>query len=309
MQKDSLLATKLYIPPLRPGLISRLRLLERLNAGLVRKLTLVSAPAGFGKTTLASEWAHGVGAHEAGARHAAPLQVAWLSLDEGDNDPARFLAYVIAALRTIEANIGKGVLSALLSPQPPPAEAVLTSLINEITDLPDKVILVLDDYHLIETQPIHDAFTFLLKHLPPPPGGLHLVVATREDPHLPLARLRARGPLTELRASDLRFSSSEVAEFLNQVMGLDLSAEEIAALEARRHEPNGSLASADMAGTRPARCCVSMAGRTQPGSRRRTRFSARYRVCRIDRVCRASPNLDRSRAVGGGNDTFAALAR
>ncbi len=160
------------------------------------------------------------------------LAMAWLSLDEGDNDPARFLTYLIAALpdEGTETSIGKGALSMLQSPQPPPAEAVLTSLINEIAAIPDRIILVLDDYHLIEAQPIHDALTFLLEHLPP---QMHLVIATREDPHLPLARLRARGQLTELRAADLRFTSSEAAEFLNQVMGLDLSAEDIAALETR----------------------------------------------------------------------------
>jgi LuxR family maltose regulon positive regulatory protein len=193
-----------------------------LNAGLIhrRKLTLISAPAGFGKTTLVSEWVAG-----------SERPVAWVSLDEGDNDPARFLAYIIAALRSIEANIGKGVSSALQSPQPPPIEAILTTLINEIAAVPDRVVLVFDDYHLIEAPPIHDALTFLLTHLPP---QMHLVIATRDDPILlPLARLRARGQLTELRATDLRFTYSEAAEFLNQVMGLDLSVEDIAALETR----------------------------------------------------------------------------
>jgi LuxR family maltose regulon positive regulatory protein len=158
------------------------------------------------------------------------IKLAWLSLDEGDNDPVRFLAYFVAALQTIEANIGKGALSALQSPQPPPTEAVLTSLLNEITALPDRIVLVLDDYHLIESQPIHDALTFLLEHLP---LQMHLVIATRDDPLLPLARLRARGQLTELRATDLRFTSTEAVEFLNQVMGLDLSVEDITALETR----------------------------------------------------------------------------
>ncbi|MFC2031660.1 AAA family ATPase, partial [Chloroflexota bacterium] len=240
MQQHALLATKLYIPPVRPGLVSRPRLIERLNAGLTmrgafsRALTLVSAPAGFGKTTLVSEWAQAMD----GAT--PPIDIAWLSLDEGDNDPARFLAYMIAALRTIEARqgsaaqqepaglIGQGALSALQSPQPPPAEAIMTSLINEIAALPDRIILVLDDYHLIEAQPIHDSLAFLLGNLPP---RMHLVIASREDPLLPLARLRARGQLIELRASDLRFTSSEAAEYLNQVMGLDLSAEDISALE------------------------------------------------------------------------------
>jgi LuxR family maltose regulon positive regulatory protein len=159
-----------------------------------------------------------------------PSKVAWLSLDENDNDPARFLAYFIAALQTIEANIGQGAFGMLQAPQAPAIEAVLTSLINDIVAIPDRVILTLDDYHLIESLPVHDALTFFLENLP---AQLHLVIATREDPHLPLARLRARGQLTELRGADLRFSSTEAAEFLNQVMDLDLSVDDIAALETR----------------------------------------------------------------------------
>ena len=219
-----LLRTKLYIPPVRPEIVSRPRLIERLNEGLHRRLTLISAPAGFGKTTLLSEWIHCRGAVT------APLQVAWLSLDEGDNDPTRFLAYFVAAIQTIHQDIGQSVIAALQSSQPLPIQAILTTLINEIAAIPDRLVLVLDEYHLIEAQPIHQALTFLLEHLPP---QMHLVIATREDPHLPLARLRARGQLTELRATDLRFISSEAAEFLNQVMGLDLSADDIAALETR----------------------------------------------------------------------------
>ena len=156
--------------------------------------------------------------------------VAWLSLDEGDNDPTRFLTYLVAALQTIAANIGEGVLAVLQSPQPPPTESILTTLLNEITTIPDNFILVLDDYHVIDSKPVDQALTFLLEHLPP---QMHLVIATREDPPLPLARLRARGQLTELRAADLRFTPAEAAEFLNQVMGLNLSAEDIAALETR----------------------------------------------------------------------------
>jgi LuxR family maltose regulon positive regulatory protein len=224
MQQYPLLQTKLYIPPVRSELVSRPRLLERLNEGLDRKLAVISAPAGFGKTTLVSEWVQAI------SGVTPPIAVAWLSLDEDDNDAARFLVYLIAALRTIEAGIGDGLLSALQSPQPPPAEAVLISLINEIAALPSRIVLVFDDYHLIEAQPIHDAITFLLRHLPP---QLHPVIASREDPHLPLARLRARGQLTELRATDLRFTPSEGAEFLNQAMGLQLSAEDVAALERR----------------------------------------------------------------------------
>ena len=193
-----ILATKLYIPPPRPKVVPRPRLTGRLNEGQQHKLTLISAPAGFGKTTLVSEWLAGR------ERLGSTVHLAWLSLDEGDNDPTRFLAYLIAALQTVAARIGNGVLAALQAPQPPPLEMLLTALLNEITALPDSFILVLDDYHLIDAQPVEAAITFLLEHLPP---QLHLVIATREDPHLPLARLRARGQLTELRLADLRFTS------------------------------------------------------------------------------------------------------
>jgi LuxR family maltose regulon positive regulatory protein len=221
-----ILATKLYIPPPRPKVVIRPRLIERLKDGLSagRKLTLISAPAGFGKTTLVGEWV-------ADCRR----PVAWLSLDEGDNDPTRFLTYLIAALQTLPlktggANIGAGVLTALQSPQPPSTESILTTLLNEITTVPDNFVLVLDDYHIIDSKPVDEVLTFLIGHFPP---QMHLVITTREDPHLPLARLRARDQLTELRAADLRFTPAEAAEFLNQVMGLNLSAEDIAALETR----------------------------------------------------------------------------
>ncbi|MDQ5827320.1 MAG: helix-turn-helix transcriptional regulator, partial [Chloroflexota bacterium] len=214
-----LLATKLYIPPLRPNVVLRPRLTEQLNEGLHRKLTLISAPAGFGKTTLLSEWV----AH-------CERPTAWLSLDAGENDLTRFLLYLVAALQTVAPTIGEGILRVLQSPQPPPIDAILTTLLNDIAALPDPFILVLDDYHAIDAQPVDQALTFLVEHLPP---QLHLVIATREDPPLPLARFRARGQLTELRATDLRFTSSEAAAFLNHVMGLRLSTDDIAALEAR----------------------------------------------------------------------------
>ena len=220
MSTPPILTTKLYIPPPQPRVVLRPRLIERLNEGLHRKLTLISAPAGFGKTTLLSEW----------VASSCSRPAAWLSLDEGDNDPTRFLAYLVAALQTIAPNIGEGVLGALQSPQPPPTESILTALLNEVTTIPDDLVLVLDDYHVIDARAVDDALDFLLEHLPP---RMHLVIATREDPNLPLARLRARGQLTELRAADLRFTPSEAAEFLDQVMGLNLSAEEIAALETR----------------------------------------------------------------------------
>ncbi|MDO9087936.1 MAG: LuxR C-terminal-related transcriptional regulator [Anaerolineaceae bacterium] len=217
----SILATKLYIPPARPQLVPRLRLIERLNEGLSlgRQFTITSAPAGFGKTTLVSEWVTSCG-----------RPVAWLSLDEGDNDPTQFLIYLVAALQTIAPNIGEGVLGVMQSPQPPSIESILTTLLNEITTIPDNFVLVLDDYHLTDSKAVDNALTFLLKHLPP---QMHLVITTREDPQLPLARLRSRDQLTELRVADLRFTSSEAAEFIKQVMGLNLSTEDIAALEAR----------------------------------------------------------------------------
>ena len=176
-----ILATKLYIPPPRPGLVPRPRLIERLNEGLHGKLTLISASAGFGKTTLVSEWVA-----------VCERPVAWLSLDEGDNDPTSFLAYLVAALQTlalskvegIAPKIGKGMLAIFQSPQPPPIESILIALLNEITTVPDDFVLVLDDYHVIDSKPVDDSLTFLLEHLPP---QMHLVIATREDPHLPRA--------------------------------------------------------------------------------------------------------------------------
>ncbi len=214
-----ILATKLYMPPLRPEVVSRPRLLERLNEGLRRHLVLISAPAGFGKTTLVSQWLALI-----------ERPAAWLSLDDQDNDPARFLTYLVAALQTIAAHVGEVVLGVLQSPQPPPTEAILTTLLNDLTSISDQFVLVFDDYHVIDAKAIDQALTFLLEHLPP---HMHLVIATREDPRLPLARLRAGGRMTEVRAADLRFTPSEAAAFLNQVMGLRLSAQDIAALERR----------------------------------------------------------------------------
>ena len=214
-----LLTTKLYMPPIRPELVPRPLLLERLNEGLHRKLIVISAPAGFGKTTLISAWIKESG-----------ISAAWISLDENDNDPARFLAYLVAALRTIQPDIAKGALSGLQAPQPPDSEATLTTLINQLDSLSHNLLLVLDDYHLITANSIHKALAFFLDHLPP---QIHVVIATRADPPLPMARLRGRGQLTELRQMDLRFSLDETTAFLKQVMDLNLPMEEIAALASR----------------------------------------------------------------------------
>ncbi|HEY0604095.1 MAG TPA: LuxR C-terminal-related transcriptional regulator [Herpetosiphonaceae bacterium] len=213
----TLLATKLGVPPVRAHLVPRPRLLDRLQHGIEGKLTLISAPAGFGKTTVVSAWIAGCG-----------RPVAWLSLDERDSDLMRFLTHLIAALQTIAPTIGAELLGVLQSAQPPPAEAILTALLNDIAAVPDSFVLVLDDYHVLDAKPVDQALAFLIEHLPP---QAHLLIATREDPLLPLARFRTRSHMTELRAADLRFSSAEAAAFLNHVMGLDLSADEIAALE------------------------------------------------------------------------------
>jgi LuxR family maltose regulon positive regulatory protein len=212
-----LLATKLYLPPARSNRVPRPRLIQQLN--ILRPLTLIAAPAGFGKTTLVSEWIPQ-------SSHC----VTWLSLDEDDNDPIRFWAYVVAALQKLRADLGEGALALLQSPQPPPIPSILSTLINEISSFPENFSIVLDDYHLIKTQAIHEALTFLLDHLPP---QMHIILTTRADPPLPLARLRARDRLTELRADNLRFTRDEAALFLNEVMGLKLTAEDIAALESR----------------------------------------------------------------------------
>jgi LuxR family maltose regulon positive regulatory protein len=220
-----LLTTKLYRPPVGPRLVPRPHLMQQLDEGLQlgRRMTLVSAPAGFGKTTLLSDWLGRI-----------DRLVTWLSLDEGDNDPTRFLAYLIAALQRIDPDIGQTAQAMLQAPrdasQPKP---LLTTLINDIVATAQPFILVLDDYHVIEAYPIHKAVSFLLDHLPSLPQGMHLVIATRADPPLPLARLRGRGQMTELHAADLRFTPSEAEAYFNETMVLALSAEHVAALEQR----------------------------------------------------------------------------
>jgi LuxR family maltose regulon positive regulatory protein len=186
---------------------------------------LVSAPAGFGKTTLLTEWLT--------ARPAAPAAqrlVAWLSLDRGDSDPASFWAYVIAALRTVAPGVGESALAQLHALQRPPIETVLTALLNDLAAIAADIVLVLDDYHVIDAREVQDGMAFLLGHLPP---RLQVVIASRADPALPLARLRARGELAEIRAADLRFTPDEAAAYFNEMMGLQLAVQDVAALEGR----------------------------------------------------------------------------
>ena len=220
-----LLETKLYLPRPRGGLVARPRLSQRLDRGAASKLMLVSAPAGFGKTTLLAEWL-AVG-------RAVPTEersVAWLSLDEGDNNAGTFWTYFIAALRTVAPGVGAGALTLLQESQPPPIQTVLTSLLNDLGSIGSDLVLVLDDYHVVDARDVQDAMAFLLDHLPP---QLHLVIASRADPALPLARLRARGELVETRAADLRFTPEEAAAYLNGMMGLQLTATDVTALEER----------------------------------------------------------------------------
>jgi LuxR family maltose regulon positive regulatory protein len=221
LSSDSLVSTKLRPSQARPNLVARPRLTATLEREPGRKLTLISAPAGFGKTTLLVEWLEDRGGSEG--------SVAWLSLDEGDNDPVRFLSYLVASLRkSVGEGFGEGVLAALRSPEPPRMEAVLGVFVNELADLPGEVAVVLDDYHVIDSENVHRIVSFLLERLP---GGAHIVISGRVDPPIPLARLRARGQMTELHAADLRFTPEEAAAFLGDVMGLDLSADDVAALE------------------------------------------------------------------------------
>ncbi|PDV97455.1 LuxR C-terminal-related transcriptional regulator [Candidatus Chloroploca asiatica] len=230
----SLLATKLYRPPPQPNSVLRPRLLTQLNDGLRRNLTLIAAPAGFGKTTLLSQWLPSLErrtqtVEQAGNDQSNPaLRSAWLTLDEGDREPARFLAYLVAALQSVVPQLGAGLMASLLAPQPPPTDVAMTDLINALAALAQPIVLVLDDYHLVNSPPVDAALSLLLAHQPP---QLHLVIATREDPQLPLARLRARGALSELRAVDLRFTPLEASALFTKTEGLRLSAEDVAALE------------------------------------------------------------------------------
>ncbi|MEC0090661.1 LuxR C-terminal-related transcriptional regulator [Paenibacillus macquariensis] len=239
---NSILSTKLYIPEPRSNVVLRPRLIEHLNDWMHRKLTLVVASAGYGKTSLVREWLA-----------VCSQPVAWLSLEEADNDPVRFLRYFITALQTIAANIGEGLLGLIHSAQSLPVELIITALLNEITSISYHFILVLDDYHAIDALPIDNAISLLLEHMPP---QMHLVIVTREVPRLPLARLRVRDQLTEVRTADLSFTFNETAEFLSRVMGLNLSSENITLLESRTE---GWIAGLQLA-------ALSMQGHKDPNS-------------------------------------------
>ncbi len=213
-----LLTTKLYTPRVRPELVARPRLVEPLAASLQRTLTLISAPAGFGKTTLAADW----------LGH-APCPVTWLALDEMDNDPARFFAYLVAALQKVDAGIGTTAQAMLQAPQPPSFDVILTALLNDIANTAAPFVLAMDDYHVIQTLAIHEQLVFLLEHAP---AQMHLVLISREDPPFPLSRLRARGEMTEIRQADLQFTPEETRDFVRGVMHVDLAGDDIATLHA-----------------------------------------------------------------------------
>jgi LuxR family maltose regulon positive regulatory protein len=222
--KRSMIATKLYVPAPRRGFVARPRLREKLRLGAESGLTLVSAPAGFGKTALLADWVSDSAARD--------RRVAWLSLDPADSEPVTFWSYVVAALRTAVPGVGAGALE-LLGSAPPAHELVLTALVNDLAAVPEDAVphnvwLVLDDYHTVDSQAIGAGMAYFLEHLPP---QVHVVVSTRSDPDLPLSRWRVRGELVEIRAADLRFTPDETAAYLNDVAGLDLAAEQVATLD------------------------------------------------------------------------------
>ncbi len=249
-QGSGLVETKLYARSARANLVARPRINKLLDNGLAARLILVSAPAGFGKTTVLAEWlqtkdegermkdeGQATGVPSSFIPHLSsfttvlhPFKAAWLSLDAADNDPARFWAYVILSLQAIRDELGETALAQLRSPQPPPVHQVLPSLLNEIDSFQDHGILVLDDYHVITSTAVHGTLSYLLENLPP---NMHLVISTRSDPPIPIAKLRSRGQVVEIRTDALRFTPDEAAAFLNQTMGLALSSEQVAALDER----------------------------------------------------------------------------
>ena len=216
---STILATKLYIPTLRPNHVSRQSVLEHLDENLNYKLTVVAAPPGYGKTSLLSIWSQ-----------ERETPTSWLSLDSNDNDPALFLQYLIAALQTINSKTGTASLALLQSPQLSSKTAILSALINDLAKIQDNFILILDDYHWIEKQEVHESLNYLIDHMPP---QMHIIIASRSDPPLQLSQLRVRKQLLEIRQSDLRMKPEEAEEFLNSSMGLNLSDAQVDILESR----------------------------------------------------------------------------
>ena len=232
-----LLRTKLHIPHQRSDMVPRSLLIKQLNERIQRKLTLIAAPAGYGKTNLASEWTHSLQSEDTSNN-----RITWLSLEEADSEPIRFLSYVIAALQQVAPEIGVGALSLFEMTQSPPINTVLNELINDIAGLDHHIMLVLDDYHVISHPEIHEALRYLVEHQP---HQMHLVITSREDPPLPLPRLRARGEMAEIRMHDLRFSLDKTTQFFSHSMKLDLESEVISVLEARTE---GWIAGLQLAG-------------------------------------------------------------
>src|SRR5512140_3118087 len=218
-QSKYLLRTKFFVPPIRSSQIARPRLSQLIDGGLDRALILVSAPAGYGKTTLVSSWLK-----------ETKIPSAWLSLDGGDNDPVRFLQYLIATLSPLASGVEAEVPGMLQRNQPTQFEDVVNLLVNELASFPEPFLLVLDDFHVIQSDLVLKIITYLLEHLPP---QMHLVILSRTDPLLPLSRLRARNKLTDIRADRLRFTRDEIAAFLNDSMGLALSSDDLSAMESR----------------------------------------------------------------------------
>ena len=219
--QSSLLATKLFIPPPRTGLVTRQRLIERLQTALNYNLTLVSAPAGFGKTTLLSEWVN---------HNQTSLRVSWLSLEASDNDPVVFWNYFIAALKTLWPAIGEKALALLHTSSPLSIESILITFINDLANIAEGYVVILDDYHYIKSPAVHTGINFLLEHLPP---GMHLIISTREDPPLPLTRFRGKGMLLEIGADDLRFTTEEAARLLKDPQLPVLTFKDINAINSR----------------------------------------------------------------------------
>ena len=241
-QHPTLLKTKLYVPPPQSTWTSRSRLVKRMDEGFGRKLTLLSAPAGFGKTTLLVDWIH-----------QKKIPGAWFSVDKADNDPMNFLTYVILGLQTLEAGTGKAALTMLQSPQPPPIESILTNLINDTIRITTDMAIVLDDYHSVDAKQIHDMIAFLLENLP---KQMHMIIATRSDPPLPFARIRSQNQLTELRAADLSFTTDETSIFFKKSLDLRLAVDDITLLESRIE---GWIAGLQLA-------ALSLHGRQDPSS-------------------------------------------